>query len=205
MIYAYDFIPFYAMAEGNPYLNNLFWVIYDRLATFTQMGACLMSSAERRSPHPGGVPRGQRVRRRRCAAAVSAGERQQLSRWRLAHSNPTSCAQVSKRLVAYIKALLVLSPYGRPSDSSIAAIADAHFNQALASLNVLPDVYFKAYMERKAGEFFKAYGFVAREGEEDDEKAAAAAAAAAAAVATAAEAAAAAAVAAASTPRYSLD
>jgi hypothetical protein len=69
-------------------------------------------------------------------------------------------------LVAYIEALLVLSPYGRPSDSRIAAIADAHFNQALASLNVLTDVDFKAYMERKAGEFFKAYGFVAREGEE---------------------------------------
>jgi hypothetical protein len=82
-------------------------------------------------------------------------------------------------LVAFIKALLVLSPYGRPSDSRIAAIADAHFNQALASLNVLMDVNFKAYMEHKAGEFFKAYGFVAREGEEDDEAAAAAAAAAA--------------------------
>jgi hypothetical protein len=86
---------------------------------------------------------------------VSEGEQQQL--WRLASSDPTSCAQVSKRLVAYIKALLVLSPYGRPSDSRIAAIADAHFNQALASLNVLTDVDFKADMERKAGESFKAY------------------------------------------------
>jgi hypothetical protein len=143
----------------------------------------------------------QRVRRRRCAAAVSEGELQQL--WRLAHSNPTFCAQVSKRLVAYIEALLVLSPYWRPSDSRIATIADAHFNQALASLNVLTDVDFKAYMDRKAGEFFKAYGFVALDGEEDDE-AAASAAAAAAAAATAAEAAEAEA-AAASTPRYSLD
>ena len=43
MIYAYDFIPYYAPAEGNPYLNDLFWVIYDRLATFTQMGANSMS------------------------------------------------------------------------------------------------------------------------------------------------------------------
>jgi hypothetical protein len=137
----------------------------------------------------------QHVRHRRCAAAVSEGEQQQL--WLLARSDPTLCAQVSKRLVAYIEAHLVLSPYGRPSDSRIAAIADAHFNQALASLNVLTDVDFKAYMERKAGWFFKAYGFVAREGEEDDD-AAAAAAAAAAAVATEAEMAAAAA--AASTP-----
>ena len=94
-------------------------------------------------------------------------------------------------------------PYGRPSDPLIAAIADAHFNQALASLNVLPDVDFKAYMARKAAEFFKAYGFVAREGEEADE-AAAASAAEAAEVAAAAEAAAAAA-AAACRPRYSLD
>jgi hypothetical protein len=43
-------------------------------------------------------------------------------------------------------------------------------------------------MERKAGEFFKAYGFVAQEGEEDDEAAAAAAAAAAALAAAATEA-----------------
>ena len=41
-------ISYYAPAEGNPYLNDLFWVIYDRLATFTQMGATFtMSSAER--------------------------------------------------------------------------------------------------------------------------------------------------------------
>ena len=116
-------ISYHAPAEGNPYLNDLFWVIYDRLATFTQMGATFtMSSAERgvaltQEEFPGG----QRVRGRRCAAAVSEGERQQL--WRLARSNPTSCAQVSKRLVAYIEALLVLSPYGRPSDPRIAAIA----------------------------------------------------------------------------------
>jgi hypothetical protein len=72
-------------------------------------------------------------------------------------------------LVAYIdsEALLVSSPYGRSSDSSIggiAAIADAHFNTALASLKILPDIKFKAYMELKAGQFFQAYGFVAREG-----------------------------------------
>ena len=47
MIYAYDFKPYYAPAKGNPYLNDHFWVIYDRLATFTQMGAYSMSSAER--------------------------------------------------------------------------------------------------------------------------------------------------------------
>jgi hypothetical protein len=108
-------------------------------------------------------------------------------------------------LVAYIEALLVPRPYGRPSDSRIAAITDAHFNQALASLKVLTDVDFKAYMKRKAGEFFKAYGFVAREGEDsEDDDAAATAAAAEAAAAIEAEAAAAAA-AAASTPCYSLD
>ncbi len=39
----------------------------------------------------------------------SEGERQQI--WRPAHNNPASCAQISKRLVAYIEALLVLSPY----------------------------------------------------------------------------------------------
>jgi hypothetical protein len=44
---------------------------------------------------------------------VSEGEQQQI--WRLARSNPTSCAQISKRLVAYnmIAALFVLSPYCR--------------------------------------------------------------------------------------------
>jgi hypothetical protein len=38
MMYAYDFIPFFAPAEGNPYLNDL--------ATFTRMGAYSLSSAE---------------------------------------------------------------------------------------------------------------------------------------------------------------
>jgi hypothetical protein len=71
---------------------------------------------------------------------------------------------------------------------------------ALASLNILLDVDFKAYMERKPSEFFQAYGSVAREGKEDKE-AAAIAAAEAAAAAAAAEAAAAAA---ASTLCYSL-
>jgi hypothetical protein len=49
MIYVYDFIPFLAQAEGNPYLSDLFWVICDRLATFTgtQMGVYSLSSAER--------------------------------------------------------------------------------------------------------------------------------------------------------------
>ncbi len=35
----------FAQAEGNPYLNDLFWFIYDRLATFTEMDAYLLSSA----------------------------------------------------------------------------------------------------------------------------------------------------------------
>jgi hypothetical protein len=47
MIHAYDFLTYYAPAEGNKYLNDLFWVIYDRLAKFTQMGEYSMSSAER--------------------------------------------------------------------------------------------------------------------------------------------------------------
>jgi hypothetical protein len=36
---------------------------------------------------------------RRCGAAVFEGEQQQILQ--LARSNPTSCAQISKRLVAY--------------------------------------------------------------------------------------------------------
>ena len=72
-------------------------------------------------------------------------------------------------MVAYtdIETLLVLSPYEMPSDQRIAAIADAHFNTALANLKILLDVDFKAYIERKAGKFFQAYGFV----EEDEEAA----------------------------------
>jgi hypothetical protein len=37
----------FAPAEGNPCLGCLFWEIYDRLATFTQMGAYSLSLAER--------------------------------------------------------------------------------------------------------------------------------------------------------------
>ena len=32
MIYAYDFMPYFAPVKGNPHINDLFWVIYDRLA-----------------------------------------------------------------------------------------------------------------------------------------------------------------------------
>jgi hypothetical protein len=48
---------------------------------------------------------------------------------------------------------------------------------SLANFIILPDVEFKASMEYKAGKFFKAYGFVAREGSQKDKEAAAAAAA----------------------------
>jgi hypothetical protein len=159
---AYDFILYFAPAEGNPYLNDLLGHLRQARNVNTNGRVLVGLSRERRGPHPGGAPRGQRVRCGPCVAAVSEGEWQQI--WWLARSNPNSCEQVSKRLVAYIKALLVLCPYGRASDPRIAAITDAHFNTALASPNILPDVEFKAYMERKAGEFFEAYGFVAREG-----------------------------------------
>jgi hypothetical protein len=53
----------------------------------------------------------------------------------------------------------------------VIADAAAHFKTALASLNILLDVEFKAYMKHKAGEFFQAYGFVPREGKEDVEAA----------------------------------
>ena len=74
-------------------------------------------------------------------------------------------------MVADIEALLVLSPYARPADSRIAAIADAHFQTCLASLSILKDVDFKAYMARKADEFFTTYGFIARVASEEDDKA----------------------------------
>jgi hypothetical protein len=56
--------------------------------------------------------------------------------WRLARIDSTSSSRskVSKRLVAYIEALIVLSLYGKPSNLRIAAIADAHFNTCLGSL-----------------------------------------------------------------------
>jgi hypothetical protein len=45
------------------------------------------------------------------------------------------CEQVFKRLVAYIVALFVLSPKGRPFDSRIVAIADArNSNDALCQI-----------------------------------------------------------------------
>jgi hypothetical protein len=50
-------------------------------------------------------------------------------------------------LLTFIKALPLLIPYWRPSDSHIAAIADAHCNTALASLNILPDFKSKVYIE----------------------------------------------------------
>jgi hypothetical protein len=79
MMYAYDFLTYSALAKGHQYLNNLFWAIYGRLTTFTQNGRVLIVlGREWRDPHPGGVPLGQRVRCRPCAATVSEGERQQI-------------------------------------------------------------------------------------------------------------------------------
>jgi hypothetical protein len=46
MMYAYDFITYSALAKGHQYLNNLFWAIYGRPTTFTQMGAYSLSYAE---------------------------------------------------------------------------------------------------------------------------------------------------------------
>ena len=98
------------------------------------------------------------------SACLKVSERTRI--WWLTRSNQRTCAQVSKHLVAYIEALLVLSPYARPADSRIAAIADAHFQTCLASLSILKDADFKAYMARKADEFFTTYGFVARRDEQ---------------------------------------
>jgi hypothetical protein len=66
-------VPFFAQAKGNPYLNDLFWVIYDRLAMFTQIGAFSLASAAKGGIHLGRVTCGQRVRYWRCAAAVFRG------------------------------------------------------------------------------------------------------------------------------------
>jgi hypothetical protein len=65
--------------------------------------------------HPGKVPSDPCVRCRPCTAAVSQVEGELKQIWRPPRSNPTSCAQVSKRSVPCIEALIVLSPYGRPS------------------------------------------------------------------------------------------
>jgi enoyl-CoA hydratase/carnithine racemase len=54
----------------------------------------------------------------------------------------------------YSEALVILSPLTK-SDWRIAAIAEAHFNQFLVDLGILPDVKYKANLERKAGKFFK--------------------------------------------------
>ena len=106
--------PLVAHAEGNPYLNNLSWVIYDKLSMIIQIDAYC-------GPHPGRAPCCQRVHCPGCAAAVFEGELQQILQ--LACSNPTSCEQVSKHLVVYIIALIVLSPYRRPSNLRLIAIA----------------------------------------------------------------------------------
>jgi hypothetical protein len=121
--------PLFAPAEGNPYLNDLVWVIYETTTSsqcsrkWARTRCSRLREASSRRSSPCQFPRGQRVRCRRCAAAVFEGERQQI--WRSARSNSTFCAQVSKRLVTYIEALLFLRPYGRPSEMRIVAIADA--------------------------------------------------------------------------------
>jgi hypothetical protein len=99
------------------------------------MGVYSFALAER---HPGRVFSGQFVRCRRCTAAVFEGELHQI--WQFSRSDLTSCAQVYKRLVAYIETLIVLSLYRRPSYSRIAAIADAHYQSCLVVIGIRPDV-----------------------------------------------------------------
>jgi hypothetical protein len=80
---------------------------------------------------------------------------------KLAHNDPTSCTQLSKRLVTYSSTSQPsssLAPTGPQPEaschSSIAEIAGAHFKRCLANVSILLDIDLKAYMGRKAGEFF---------------------------------------------------
>jgi hypothetical protein len=103
---AYDFIPYFAPAEleGNQYLNDLFWVIYVRLASFTQMGAYSLASAERgvdltqeefpavnASVAGAALPQCLKVSSNRFGRKLAA--KSVAAHLRLAHSNPTSCCR----------------------------------------------------------------------------------------------------------------
>jgi hypothetical protein len=50
MLYSLISYPIFALAKGKPYFNNLFWVIYDRLALFKQKGEYWLASADRGVP-----------------------------------------------------------------------------------------------------------------------------------------------------------
>jgi hypothetical protein len=128
MIHAYDFIPFLYTCWRQPVpqrppLGHL----RQACNVHADGRALVFSCRERFGPHPGRVPRGP-LPALHCGRVWRwAAEQREQQIWLLVRSNPTSCAQDFKRLVASITALLILSPYGRPSRaySRIVAIEDA--------------------------------------------------------------------------------
>jgi hypothetical protein len=179
---------------GSPYVNGLFWVIYDRLATFTQMGAYSLSSAKR------GVDLTQEEFPA-VNASVAGAALPQVSYIRFGGSHAVTLPPARRFPSAWSptsKACSSSAPTGSPP-TRVSQRSQMH----TSSRPWPASTSFRTSTSRQVGKFFQAYGFVAREGEEDEE-ADSAAATAAVEAASAAEAAAVQA-AAASTPRYSLD
>jgi hypothetical protein len=68
------------------------------------------------------------------------------------------------------EALIVLSPYRKPSNSRIVVFANARFQKCLVNLSVLTDINLKAYMKCKASYYLQTYGLVLRDASEEDKE-----------------------------------
>lgn len=131
-------LPLYADTSDNSYLNDVFWLVFYELQTWQNMNVFDVGSIQAMqelldSEHPG------------VAESPAGGALKE-------------CMVVSKNLVAYIEALLVLCPYYKAGDPRIAGLADAQYSRRLTNLNTAPDEVFKAYMKRKLDEFYKTVG-----------------------------------------------
>jgi hypothetical protein len=170
-------LPLYVDEAQNPLLNDMFWLIFNSVGTWTNMGSYSVESTEQAlvlleaefpatadSCAGAGLPPCPKVCRDFFfCACVRAG--------RLATAE--AYGQMSKSFVAYIETLIVLSPYWKAADARVASIAKEQFAKRLKSLEKVPDKEFAAYMRRKAGEFYAAYGLGPRGAAADGASAAA--------------------------------
>jgi hypothetical protein len=135
MIYPYNFIPFLCtqwLANLNLKGNSSSTISPGSSTTVGQashvhaIGSILVGlGRERYGPHQPWPTRPRLLPALRCCSIWSLIELQQILQ--LARNNHTSCVQVSKLLVAYIVALIVISPYSSTGGplTCIVSIADA--------------------------------------------------------------------------------
>ena len=128
--------PLFAPDDTNPYLNMMFWYVFDDMPNWQNM-----SELRRDTIHEI-----QELVMDEYSAEPAVAELRALP----------ACPKLSKNLIAYLEALLVLTPYYRSADPRAQGHGDTQFNTALKDLNAVGQAPFKEYLARKLGEWYTA-------------------------------------------------